>query len=136
MALLARLTEVEPDWEPQWLRVRVDWLSRQAIQREPENGATWWARAVFLRHSGQRAEAIAVLEKWTPKYPNVYCWLTYAEMLEEAGRLAEAAKALDGAVALVEVTPNWGEGGKQWVRDLRDQFQQRHPTARGRNGPP
>ncbi len=127
LALLANQTSLDEEVEPQWLAARLDWLSREAVRREPASAVAWWSRATCLNHLGERDPAIALLQAWAPKGENAYIWLDAATLLEAAGRQPEALQALDDALAVAERAPNWTESGRNSIRKLRRTFLERHP---------
>ena len=127
LALLARITSIESEWDPQRLKARLDWLSREAVRRNPTNAVAWWSRAIYLNHLGQRDEAIALLLQWAPHGQNSYLWVDTSTLLEDAGRYSEALRTIESAIDVAERAPNWTEGARERLRAHRRQLIERHP---------
>ena len=101
---LARLgykmvTHNHRDWVPDL--DRAEWLTRLAVERDPQLPMAWWARAEVLRTTGHPEQAIQAVEQslnLDPREPNA--WLVKALLSRGAKSESETYEAIKRAVQL------------------------------------
>jgi WD40 repeat protein/tetratricopeptide (TPR) repeat protein len=82
-----------------------DWLSHYATQRWPNYSAVWKAQAKVLRRKGNFQEALQALQHALDLQPEPSLCLLKSQMLEDLGKLGDAALACVSGLRMLSNSP-------------------------------
>jgi tetratricopeptide (TPR) repeat protein len=93
------VSSVERDWVPELNRA--DWLTKLAVQLNPELPMAWWARAEVLLAARNLQEAGKAVDHALALDPeDANAWLVKALVLHQTGAETEASEAFRRSVEL------------------------------------